>query len=186
MSGPGHEFTQLLSRAVGGDKGAMEQLFPAVYNELHRLAHRRTSSSVPTLNTTALVHEAYIRLCASNVSVADRQHFFAVAARAIRMILVDYVRASRRRKRGGGAVQVTLVEGMLLAQPDTDILAVDEALTRLADIDNDQAQIIELHYFGGMSYPEIAVQLNLSEATVHRRLRAARAWLSLHLTHAKA
>jgi RNA polymerase sigma factor (TIGR02999 family) len=181
MGASGHEFTQLLSKASGGDKQAVELLFPLVYDELHRLAHRRTTAAAATLNTTALVHEAYIRLSAGNVSVKDRLHFMALAARTMRMVLVDHVRTNRRHKRGGGAFQVTLVEGMLLSEPNTDVLVIDEALNRLAEIDARQVQLIELHYFGGMSYPEIANELSLSEATVHRRLRAAKAWLTLEL-----
>ena len=171
--------TRLLAEASGGDTAARERLAEAVYAELHRLASRRMRGFAPgqTLQTTALIHEAYIKMLGAEVDFKDRVHFLAVAARAMRMILIDAVRAAGREKRGGGRRQVTLDEGMALSAPGGLLLDLHEALERLERQDQRKAALVELHYFGGLSYAEIAAAAGSSEATVHRELRRAKAWL---------
>jgi RNA polymerase sigma factor (TIGR02999 family) len=173
------EFTRLLAEAGRGDAEARERLAPVIYAEMRRLAHiqLRTSHRDQTLRTTALIHEAYIKLLGARVEWKDRVHFYAVAARAMRMILVDSVRAALREKRGRGRAQVTLDEGMALTDTNEVLLEVDEALRRLSEQDARKASLVELHYFGGLSYEEIAHEVGISEATVHRELRMAKAWL---------
>lgn len=153
---------------------------PLVYAELQSIARRYLQGEPDghTLQTTALVHEAYLRLVGASADWQDRRHFFAIAATTMRRILVDHARANRRLKRHHGDAPVSL---NAIASPETsdpvDILALDEALTRLAAEDPRKAQAIELHYFAGLSYAEMAEALGVAEATVHRDLRFARAWL---------
>ncbi len=175
-----HDITRLLEQARDGDPDAFGRLIPVVYDELHALAQRqrRRRPAAETLNTTALVHEAYEKLARSHSGFADRHHFFRVAARAMRDVLVDHARAQRRQKRGGDARPLPL-DDVRLAPPQQaeQVLALDEALTRLAGLDARQAEVVELRYFVGLTIPETAEVLGLSEATVKRDWTAARAWL---------
>lgn len=170
--------TQLLHAWREGDREALDRLIPLVHDELHRLAagYMRGERPDHTLQTTALVNEAYLRLVGADVDWRDRAHFFAVAATTMRRILVDHARARGRGKRAG--VKISLDEAVLLT-PDTsdEMLALDEAMTRLAERDERAARTVELHYFGGLTYDEIAEVVGVSAATVHRDLRLARAWL---------
>jgi RNA polymerase sigma factor (TIGR02999 family) len=172
--------TRLLLEWRGGRAEALDELVPLVYEELHRMARRYMDGERlhHTLQTTALVHEAYTRLVSVDVPWKDRVHFFAVAARAMRRILVDHARARGREKRGGGEVRLSLDDALLVApEPSDDLVALDEALTRLASIDERKSQAVELHYFGGLTYDEIAAVLGVAPVTVERDLRLARAWL---------
>ncbi len=172
--------TQLLRRWQEGEKQAADELMPQVYSELRRLARRqiRRERVDLSLAATGLVHEAYVRLVDAEVSWHDRVHFFALAARAMRRVLVDRARARGRAKRGGGATMVTLDE-QRQAVPGRafDVLDLDEALQRLEALDRRKCEVVELHFFGGLTYEEIAGALKVSEATVHRELRFAKAWL---------
>jgi len=179
------EVTRLLAAWRGsGDEDALDRLIPLVYDELHALAARRLRGERPdhTLQATALVHEAYARLVEGDVRFDDRAHFFALAATAMRRILVDHARHRGRDKRGGGRARVTLNDEIAAAadRPD-DILALDEAIERLAEHDERKARVVELHFFGGLTYAEIAAALEVSEATVDRDLRMAKAWLGNEL-----
>lgn len=182
-----HDITVLLEEARDGSSSALDRLLPLVYDELHGLAHRqrRRQAAAETLNTTALVHEAYEKLArqhdrppAEGLHWNDRVHFFRVAAKAMRQILVDHVRARKAQKRGGDAVPITLDAVPLAAESRTDeLLALDEALTRMAVLDPRQAEVVELRYFVGLTIEETADVLDLSSATVKREWTAARAWL---------
>ncbi len=176
--------THLLHEWRAGNQEALNQLMPLVYDELRRLAGHYMKSERPshTLQPTALINEAYIRLVEMEVSWQDRSHFFAVAARLLRRILVDHAKGHRRDKRGGGQVRVTLDEELGAFGPDPDILALDEAMTRLAAFDERKVRVIEMHFFGGLTYDEMAEALGISQATVHRELRLAKAWLHNELT----
>jgi RNA polymerase sigma factor (TIGR02999 family) len=173
--------TELLAKWRSGDDAALERLTPMVYRELKRLAERmfRGESAGHTLQPTALVNEAFEALVRMDVPWQDRSHFFALSARLMRRILVNHANARRAEKRGGGDVRVTLDEGAAPAVggPDEEILALDSALTELSQQDARRAQVIELHYFGGLTYPQIASALDLSPSTVHEDLRSAKAWL---------
>jgi RNA polymerase sigma factor (TIGR02999 family) len=177
---PPEEVSQLLLAWKRGDEQAVERLMPILYEELKRIAsrHLRGESTGHTLQTTALVHEAYLRLVGSDVLWEGRGHFFAVAAQVMRRVLVDHARGRGRAKRGGGVAPVGLQED-LAASPErpADLLDLDEALQRLSALDPRKAQIVDLLYFGGLSYEETAAALDISPATVHRDLRLARAWL---------
>jgi RNA polymerase sigma factor (TIGR02999 family) len=170
--------TTLLRAWRAGDRGALDRLIPFVHDELHRLAQGYMRGERPdhTLQATALVNEAYLRLVDADVDWKDRAHFFAVAATTMRRILVDHARAKGRKKRAGAVV--SLEESVLVA-PDREgeLLAIDDALTRLAVQDERAAKVVELHYFGGLTYDEIAEALGISAATVDRDLRFAKAWL---------
>jgi RNA polymerase sigma factor (TIGR02999 family) len=181
---PSTPVTLLLDRWRSGDRQALDQLMPLVYDELGRLAAHYMRSERPshTLQATALVNEAYIRLVGASVTWQNRTHFFAVAARLLRRILVDHAKGHRREKRGGGGIKVTLNEAMIApAELPPDIVALDDALQRLAAIDARKSELIELHFFGGLTYAELAETLKISEATVHRELRLAKAWLQHEL-----
>jgi RNA polymerase sigma factor (TIGR02999 family) len=184
------EVTQLLLAWSQGDRSALDQLIPLVHEELHRLAHRYMGHERPghTLQTTALVNEAYLRLIdASQVRWQNRAHFFAVSAQLMRRILVDFARAHRNLKRGGDARRVTLDETLLAPQePDADLVALDDALTALAAIDPRQAQAVELRFFAGLSVEETAEILKVSPETVHRDWRVAKAWLLRELSREKS
>ncbi len=178
------EVTRLLSAWRAGDQDALDRLVPLVYDELRALARRRLRAERGdhTLQATALVHEAYARLVGADLDLADRAHFFAVAARTMRRILVDHARGKAREKRGGGAAVVTLSEDVVADdEPGEDLLALDEAIGRLAELSERKAKVVELHYFGGLTYPETAAALDVSEATVDRDLRMAKAWLANEL-----
>jgi RNA polymerase sigma factor (TIGR02999 family) len=176
---------QLLQAWRGGDEGAYARLIPVVYDELRRLARGqlRREQAGHSLQPTALVHEAYLRLVKADIDWRNRTHFLSVAARVMRRILVEHARARRADKRGGDALHVTLT-GPIPA-PDAkpvDVLALDEAMERLRELDERQAQIVELSYFGGLTYPEIGELVGISEASVDRDLRHARAWLRRELS----
>jgi RNA polymerase sigma factor (TIGR02999 family) len=177
--------TQLLRQWGDGDKAALDELMPVVYDQLHKLASRCMRSERPdnTLRATALVHEAYLRLIDSEVDWQDRVHFFAVSARLLRRILVDHARANKRSKRGGGVEKITLDEAIMVGpQSDAGLLDLDLALEHLAAQDKRKSEIVELLCFGGLTYDETAAALNISAATVHRELQLARAWLHRELT----
>lgn len=166
------------------DSDALDRLIPLVYDELRRLAahHLRGEAAGHTLNPTGLVHEVYARLVDGGPSFENRAHFFGVAARAMRQILVDHARHRNREKRGGGAIPVTLTAGTAWVDPWTlDVLALDEALGRLEGLDPRKARAVELHYFGGMTQGDAAAVLEVSRPTVERDLRLARAWLAEQL-----
>jgi len=176
--------TQMLLEWRGGNEDALERLMPMVYDELRRLAghYMKSERKGHTLQATALVNEAYIRLVDMKVSWQDRAHFFAVAARLMRRMLVDHARAHHRAKREGDAVKVTLGEALEVSSgPASNVLAVDEALTRLAEFDPRKSEILELRYFGGLNNEEVAEALNISRATVQRDLRLAKTWLMREL-----
>ncbi|HUB80589.1 MAG TPA: sigma-70 family RNA polymerase sigma factor [Bryobacteraceae bacterium] len=176
--------TRLLKQWGEGDKQALDQLMPLVYDQLRSLAGRCLASAgrEQTLRATALVNEAYVRLVRADLTFNDRVHFFAVAARLLRHILVDHARGLHRQKRGAGAEKLTLDEAVLVS-PETpsSILDLDEALSRLAELDKRKADVIELLFFGGLTYDEAAAALEVSPATVHRELRMAKAWLHKEL-----
>src|SRR6266480_4178498 len=173
--------TELLTRWSDGDEAALAELTPLVYEELRRLAHRQMGAERPnhTLQTTALVNEAYLRLASqSNPRWQNRAHFFAVAARAMRRILVSYARSQRSQKRGGGAPNMELDEAALVSPEESqEILDLHEALERLAALDSRKAQVVELKYFGGLNHDEIAEVLKISTVTVRRDWVFAKAWL---------
>jgi len=178
------DVSRLLSAWQEGDEAALERLVPLVYAQLHEIAGRymRDEGSAETLQTTALVHEAYLRLLGADVEWEGRRHFLAIAARTMRRVLVDHARARKAAKRGGDRVAITLNEAMAGRQTDiTDVLAIDTALRQLAEEDERKARAVELHYFGGLTYEEIADVLDISAATVHRDLRFATSWLRARL-----
>jgi len=183
--GEAHQVTQLLADWRQGEEAALEKLTPLVYEELRRLAHRYMAGQQPdhTLQTTALVNEAYLRLVdQTKPSFANRSHFFAVAATAMRQILVNHAKAQQRLKRGGGASKVDLDTAALISPEQTKtVLDVDEALERLAQLDSRKAQVVELKYFGGLNQDEIAEVLKISIVTVRRDWLFARAWLYTEL-----
>jgi RNA polymerase sigma-70 factor (ECF subfamily) len=176
-----HQVSKLLLAWSEGEEGAYEQLVPLVYEELHRLAKRYMGKerSGHTLQTSALVNEAYLRLVgAKEVRWQNRAHFFAVSARMMRRILVDFARAKHELKRGGGALQVSLAEALAVSpEPGSDLVALDEALTRLALLHPRQAEVVEMRYFGGLSEEEVAQVLKVSLRTVQKDWRLARLWL---------
>lgn len=174
------EVSRLLLAWRGGDASALDRLIPLVYDQLHALAqrHLRGERADHTLQTTALIHEAYLRLVGADVAWQGRPHFLAVAAQTMRRILVDHARARGRDKRGAGAARVGLDE-MQLASPEASaqLVALDEALQRLDAVDPRKVKVVELHYFGGLTYSETAEAMGISAATVDRELRLAKAWL---------
>jgi len=176
-----HEVTQLLIAWSSGDKAALDKLMPLIHQELRRLAHRYMSRERPghTLQTTALVNEAYVRLVnRKNVHWQNRAHFFAIAAELMRTILVDHARSHAFAKRGGGARNITLDEAMVVSQQRAaEVVALDEGLKELAAIDPQQSRIVELRFFGGLTIEEIAEVLGLSPATIKREWSTAKAWL---------
>jgi RNA polymerase sigma factor (TIGR02999 family) len=178
--------TRLIEQARGGDTLALEQLVPLVYGELRRLAARYVRHERPghSLQATALVHEAYLRLLKDDdLSFENRAHFLGIAARSMRQILVEHARARDAAKRGGERRRITLDEAVAAGQPlDVDLLAVDEALERLARRDAQHARIVELRFFGGLTNEETAEALGVSPATVKRAWAVARAWLFRELT----
>ena len=183
---PRREVTDLLIAWRGGDTSALSQLLPLVYRELKQIATRflRGESDHRSLETTALVHEAYLRLIEiERVQWQDRSHFFAVTAQLMRRILVDQARHHQRIKRGGGLIFLQLDEASDMPEERAlDLLAVDDALKDLAEADAELANLVELRFFGGLNRDELVEVTGLSSATVTRRWRTARAWLSRHLT----
>ena len=174
----------LIARWRAGDEQALKDLLPLVYEELRRVArkHLRSQRANHTLQTTALIHEAYLRLAgAPGASVRDHNHFVALASRVMRQVLVDHARGRLAAKRQGG-VRVTLSEAVdVVDRSEVDVLAVDEALTRLFELDEQQARVVELRFFGGLSIEETADALQISESTVKRDWTMARTWLSREL-----
>ncbi len=178
---PPEDITALLRAVEGGDRGAMDRLFTSVYGELRRIARRQLAAgpSHETLDTTALVHEAYLKLAqGASLSLRDRFHFFATTARAMRLVLIDHARSRLRAKRGGGAPVGALEEGDVAgAERPEQLVALDEALTRLEKAEPDLARIVEWRFFAGLSVEEIADTLGVSDRTVKRHWRTARALL---------
>ena len=180
--------TELLTRWSQGDDAVLAELTPLVYEELRRLAHRQMGGERPdhTLQTTALVNEAYLRLAdQTNPPWQNRAHFFAVAARAMRRILVSYARAQRSEKRGGGALKMELDEAAIVSPEQSKaIVDLHEALERLGTLDSRKARVVELKYFGGLNHDEIAEVMKISTITVRRDWAFAKAWLYEELHNA--
>ena len=179
------DVTRLLRQWSQGDREALNQLVPLMYAELRQLAHQRLrrESANPSVNTTGLVHDAYLKLVdLRHAQFRDRAHFMAMASRVMRRLLIDQARARRAAKRGGGADEIELDEDIWLSDPQADALAeLDDALKRLEALDPRQGQIVEQRYFGGLSLEETAEALDVSLSTVKRELRFAHAWLAADL-----
>ena len=190
MNAPDGDVTRLLVQWREGSDEALNELIPLVYSELHRIAdrHLRNERESPTLQATMLIHEAYIKLVGADVRWEGRKHFLAIASNNMRRVLVDHARSRSRAKRGGkDAISVTLTNAIAAEAGDqVDIIAVDQALEKLAEFDERKAKIIELHFFGGLTYDEVAETLDLSPATVGRELRFARAWLRTAMAPAES
>jgi RNA polymerase sigma factor (TIGR02999 family) len=171
--------TVLLHAWRAGQADAFSQLIAIVYPKLHHLAARSMQGQKnQTLNATSLVHEAYLKILGADQPWADRVHFFAVCARVMRQILVDHAKANRREKRGGAAVKISLEDSAIVSpEPEDRLLDLDEALQDLAQLDKRKADLVELLYFGGLTQTEAAIALQVSEATVQRDLKMAKAWL---------
>jgi len=183
------DVTKLLQQWRGGDREALDRLMPIVYDELRRLAERCLRSERPghTMRATALVHEAYLQLMDADIGWQDRAHFYAVAARVVRRILVEYARTRSRQKRGGGEIPVPLDEAVMIGPEAASIvLDLDEALNRLSSLDPRKSEIIQLLFFGGLTYDEAAAALDISPATVHRELKLAKAWLYRELAESQS
>ena len=184
-----HRVTQLLEHWSHGDDAALVELTPLIYEELRRLAHRHMGGERPdhTLQTTALVNEAYLRLAdQTNPSWQNRAHFFALAARAMRQILVNYAKSYRAQKRGGGAIKVELDEAAIVSPEQSKaIVDLHEALERLGTLDSRKARVVELKYFGGLNHGEIAEVMKISTVTVRRDWVFAKAWLYTELHDAR-
>jgi len=182
-----HEVTRLLQAWRAGDESALEQLMPLVYNELHRLARRYMAAeqSGHTLQTTALVHEVYLRLVdAKNVDWQNRAHFYAICARLMRRILIDFARSRNYQKRGGDFAHIQLEEAATVsAVVGSELLAVDAALKQLAAVDARKSEVVEMRFFGGLTVEEIAAALQVSPETVMRDWKLAKAWLLRELSH---
>jgi len=186
------QVSELLLHWGNGDGRALEAVLPLVYKELRRLAHRQLRQQRPnhTLQTTALVHEAYLRLAREKpLEIENRAHFLAIAAQLMRWILVDYERHRRAAKRGAGVTLLALdpaAPASPARAPDVDLLALNEALERLAKLDAQQSQIVELRYFGGLSIEDTSEFLGISPATVKRSWASARAWLLREMSRGEA
>jgi RNA polymerase sigma factor (TIGR02999 family) len=176
-----NEITKLLHCWQGGDRAALDALVPVVYKELRRLAHFELRKERPnhSLQSTALVHEAYFRLVGQDLPQWEsRTHFFAIAAQLMRQILVDHARRRHASKRGSGVCMLTLDDAVALPQrKDVDIVAIDDALNTLAEVDPRQSRVVELRFFAGLSLEEISDVMGIATATVQRDWTAARAWL---------
>ncbi len=185
---PANEITGLLADWSKGDQSALERLVPLVYQELHKLAHSylRDESPGHTLQPTALIHEAYLRLIDQNIQEwQSRAHFYGVAARLMRQILVEHARSRRAEKRGGGALKLSLDEALHYSREQAaELVALDDALTALAAIDERKCRVIELKYFGGLTVEETAEALGVSIPTVVRDTRMAQAWLHREMSKA--
>jgi RNA polymerase sigma factor (TIGR02999 family) len=186
-SPPLQEVTQLLVDWGNGNQAALDRLMPLVYTELRQLAHRYMRRERPghTMQTTALIHEAYLRLVdQTQVRWQHQAHFFGIAARLMRQILIEHARSHTRAKRGGGAGTIALDEAAVVSQTRaTELLALDDALERLAAIDPRKSRIVELRFFGGLSVEEAAIILNIAPNTVLRDWRLAKAWLYREISH---
>ena len=183
---PPGEITRLLIAWKNGDAGALDLLIPIVYGELHRMAGRYLRNERPghTLRPTAIVHEAYLRLTGrQSVDWQSRSHFFAIAAQSMRRVLVEYARQRAARKRGGGGQgERFLIETAVLTEPrEVDLIAVDDALAKLSELDAEQGRIVELRFFGGLTEDETADALEVSPSTVHRKWLLAKAFLHREL-----
>jgi RNA polymerase sigma factor (TIGR02999 family) len=187
-SGAPQDITGLLVAWSNGDRAALDSLVPLIYAELHRLARRYMRQEGPghTLETTALVNEAYLRLVnQKQVNWQNRTHFFAVSAQSMRNILVDMARGRKRQRRGGDAEHLSLDESLVFSEERaSELIALDDALTALAKVDERKGRIVEMRYFGGLSVEETAEVLQISVATVDREWRRARAWLYSELNKA--
>ncbi len=176
-----HEITRLLQEVSSGNREAVNRLLPLVYDQLHRMAHQQRLrwQGQDTLNTTALVHEAYLRLAkGAELDVQSRLHFLRVAARAMRYILLDHAKAKSRQIRGGDLQRVPFDEALAVSEEEAEeLILLDEALSRLEEINERQSQIVECRFFGGMTIEETARVLDLGTATVKRGWTMARAWL---------
>src|SRR5215470_18367727 len=181
------EVTQLLQAWKAGDEGALERLMPLVYDELHRLARRYMAAEQTghPLQTTALVHEVYLRLIdANNIDWKDRAHFYAICARLMRRILIDFARSRNYQKRGAQFPHIELEEAATVsAVVGSELLALDEALKQLAQLDQRKSEVVELRFFGGLTVEEIAAALKVSPETVMRDWKLAKAWLLRELSH---
>src|SRR4026209_2527395 len=186
MANGADNITELLAGYARGDKEALDKLMPVVYDELRRQAARylRRERAGHTLQTTALIHEAYVRLVDQrNVQWQNRAHFFGIAAQMMRRILVDHARTKKRAKRGGSDIKVSLDDATVTVKAqDLDVVAVDEALTRLAKIDEQQSRVVELRFFSGLTVEENAGVMGISPATVKRDWSMAKAWLHRELS----
>jgi RNA polymerase sigma-70 factor, ECF subfamily len=180
------DITELLINWCGGDQAALERLIPLVERELHRIAHNQMKREKPghTLQTTALVNEAYLRMIDQRrVHWQNRSHFFAIAAKVMRRILLNYARDRNRDKRGGGAIQVSLSDAdAVIEERAVDLIALDEALGKLELIDERKCRVVELRFFSGLSIEETAEALDTSTITVIRDWNMAKAWLARELT----
>lgn len=187
---PRHDVTRLLARWRGGDDQALDELTSLVYGELRRLAGRYLNRERPghTLQTHDLIHEAFLRLIGQrHVDWQNRAHFFGIAAQMMRRILTDHARRRFQGKHGGGVRRVALDEAAIaIPSSDAEIVAVDEALVELKQVDEELAKIVELRFFGGLEHDEIAAVLGVSNATVRRRFRIAKAWLFRRLSGGEA
>jgi RNA polymerase sigma factor (TIGR02999 family) len=172
-------FTQLLTEWHSGQPQALDRLTPLVYDELRKLArgHMRAERGSHTLQATAVVHEAFMRLVQANVPLQDRAHFFALASRLMRHVLVDHAKSRSRVKRNAPGNDALPSADSQTTRMEVDVIALDDALERLVKLEPRLAKVIELRYFGGMTYDEIAAAVSTSTATVHRDMRLARAWL---------
>ncbi|MDZ7643283.1 MAG: sigma-70 family RNA polymerase sigma factor [Woeseiaceae bacterium] len=177
------DVTAVLAAWQQGDEAALERLAPFIYDELHRIAagYMRRERGGSTLQATALVNEAYLRLAGANLSFTDRSHFFALAARMMRRILVDHARGRRAEKRGGDAKKLMFDEAAVVDQPDDALLEFDQALEKLAGFDARLARAIELRFFGGMDHKEASEVLGVSVSTLYEDLKLAKAWLNREL-----
>jgi RNA polymerase sigma factor (TIGR02999 family) len=192
MASGAPDVTQLLVNWSRGDQAALDELMPLVYGELRRLAsaYLRRERSNHTLQSTALVHEAFMRMVQQQeVQWRNRAHFYAIAAQMIRRILVDYARSQHAEKRGSGALKLELDEAMAVAMPqqarDVDLLGLNDALDRLAELDERQGRVVELRFFAGLSIDETAEVLHLSPASIKREWQTARAWLFREMSAAR-
>jgi RNA polymerase sigma factor (TIGR02999 family) len=189
-SGAAPDVTQLLVNWSRGDQAALDQLMPLVYGELRRLAsaYLRRERSNHTLQSTALVHEAFLRMVnQQEVQWKNRAHFYGIAAQMIRRILVDYARSQHAEKRGAGAIKLELDEAMAVPQSSSqvDLLGLSDALDRLAEMDERQSRVVELRFFAGLSIEETAEVLHLSPASIKREWQTARAWLFREMSAAR-
>jgi RNA polymerase sigma factor (TIGR02999 family) len=184
-----NDVTRLLLDWRAGNQDALAELLPLVEHALHQIAARQMRGERPghTLQATVLVNDAYLKLVDASVSWQNRAHFLAVAARIMRNILIDHAKARRRDKRGGDGIRVTLYEADIAsAGPEPDILDLEDALARLVTFDERKAKVVEMNFYGGMTYDEISEALGISPATVDRELRMAKAWLYRELNNAGA
>ncbi len=186
MKSGANNLTVLLKDAMRGNDSALEKVWPVVYEEIHRLAQRymRKEKAGNTLQPTALVNEAFIRLSeGKKIDWQDRHHFFAIAARVMRRVIIDHANAKNADKRGAGNVRITFDEELHWAETDsTHLLEIDKAMEKLAKVDPRLAQVVELRYFGGMNVEEAAQVLNISAATVKRDWAMAKIWLYRELS----